>query len=99
MAAMAPTFLSGQRNTGSDCLQRELVAQQRSRVAAISAAEMRAPPQFANFRWDRWNRGKASPASKRHDSRYPIAICTGSRISMSPWRLTGVVDVVFAQAG
>ena len=75
------------------------IARRRSRVAAISAAEMRAPPRFANLKSDSSNEDEASPASKRHDSRYPLTTCRGSLISISSRRLTGVIDLVFTQAG
>ena len=75
------------------------IARRRSRVAAISAAEMRAPPRFANLRSDSSNEDAVSPASKRHDSRYPLTTCRGSWISISSRRLTGVIDVVFTQPG
>ena len=44
-------------------------------------------------------RGRGSPASKRHDSRYPLTTWRGSWISISSRRLTGVIDLVFTQAG
>ena len=89
----------GQRGIGSNGPQREL-----DRPTALEGGhdlgrQMRAPPRFANLRSDSSNEDEASPASKRHDSRYPLTTCRGSWISISSRRLTGVIDRVFTQAG
>jgi hypothetical protein len=76
------------------------IAPRRSRIAAISAAEIRAPPRLASLRSGSPNDiGCAgAPKSKRQRARKPSTTLSGSSTTTPPRRTTGQDEVVVTRS-